>query len=70
MMLLPLTASAYDALVDGIYYNLDADAKTAEVTYKDNYFNSYSGFATIPSSFTYLEMNILILILFLFHKNH
>lgn len=55
MALLPMLASAYDALVDGIYYNLNTNAKTAEVTYKDNYFNSYSGSATIPASFIYLD---------------
>ena len=44
------SASAYDVEVDGIYYYLDEKNKTAEVTYKDYYFNSYSGVIVIPSS--------------------
>ena len=33
MMLLPMVASAYDAFVDGIYYNLNQTDKTASVTF-------------------------------------
>lgn len=33
---LPLTAFAYDVKADGIYYNLDTQEKTAEVTSGDN----------------------------------
>ena len=49
MTLLPLMASAYDAKVDGVYYNLIA-AKQAEVTSGDT---NYTGSVTIPESFTY-----------------
>ena len=35
MLLLPMLASAYDVNIDGIYYNLDVENKTAEVTYGD-----------------------------------
>ena len=43
-------ASAYDAEVNGIYYNLITKAKQAEVTYGDK---QYTGSVTIPESFTY-----------------
>ena len=49
-ILLPMTASAYDALVDGIYYNLNKDAKTAEVTSGDNV---YTGSITLPKTITF-----------------
>lgn len=39
--------------IDGIYYNLDTNAKTAEVTHKENNYHSYSGYVNIPSSITY-----------------
>ena len=51
MTLLPLAAMAYDAEVDGIYYNL-SDTE-AEVTYNTTAYNSYSGNVIIPSSITY-----------------
>ena len=35
-----------------IYYNLDENNKTAEVTYKNEEFNSYSGDIIIPKSIT------------------
>ena len=50
LTLLPLMASAYDAQVDGIYYNLITEAKQAEVTSGDT---KYTGNVTIPESFTY-----------------
>lgn len=43
---------AYNFKVDGIYYN-KLTTNTAEVTYKDSNYNSYSGSITIPSSVTY-----------------
>lgn len=54
-MLLPLIASAYTFEIDGIYYNMKVTGttKTAEVTYRDNNYNSYSGSVTIPTSITY-----------------
>ena len=49
--LLPLLASAYDAQIDGIYYNFSGDEAT--VTYRDYAFNSYSGNVVIPKSVTF-----------------
>ncbi len=53
LMLAPMLASAYDAQIDGVYYNLDADAKTAEVTSGDS---KYTGKVTIPSTVTYNDV--------------
>ena len=50
LALLPLIASAYDAQIDGIYYNLDAGTKQATVTYGSS---KYTGSVNIPSSVTY-----------------
>jgi hypothetical protein len=50
MAMLPLVASAYDAEIDGIYYNFNGGE--AEVTYRDQDYNSYSGTVVIPSSVT------------------
>ena len=52
LMLSTLTASAYDAQVDGIYYNLNADTKKAEVTQRAKG-KRYSGDIVIPASVTY-----------------
>jgi hypothetical protein len=53
--MLPLLASAYDAKIDGIYYNFSGDEAT--VTYKQNtnynYTSDYSGTVIIPESVTY-----------------
>ena len=43
------SASAYDVKIDGIYYNLISEGKTAEVTYGEE---EYSGEVVIPSSIT------------------
>ena len=43
------SASAYDVKIDGIYYNLNSEGKTAEVTFVDK---NYSGEVVIPSSIT------------------
>ena len=48
--LLPLTAGAYDAYIDGIYYNLNKTNKTASVT-NSNY--KYTGRIDIPENITY-----------------
>ena len=50
-----MLASAYDAKIDGIYYNFDSDTKTAEVTNKTGNYNakSYSGSVNIPASVTH-----------------
>ncbi|MBR2185357.1 MAG: leucine-rich repeat protein [Prevotella sp.] len=49
-LLSTLTASAYDAEIDGIYYNLDSGAKEATVTSGDA---QYTGNVSIPSTVTY-----------------
>ena len=43
------SASAYDVEIDGIYYNLISEGKTAEVTYGGE---EYSGEVVIPSYIT------------------
>ena len=51
-----LTASAYDRIVDGIYYNLNSSTNEAEVAFyklSDENANAYQGSVIIPSSFTY-----------------
>ena len=45
------TAFAYDAFIDGIYYNLSGNEAT--VTYRDTEYNSYSGSVTIPRTVEY-----------------
>ena len=55
MAFVPIAMIAYDCVVDGIYYDLDTSAKTAEVTFdyldtEDYYYPCYSGSVTIPSS--------------------
>jgi hypothetical protein len=51
--LLPLMANAYDAEIDGIYYNFSGEEAT--VTYKDinSNYNSYSSAVVIPESVIY-----------------
>lgn len=49
-------ALAYDVEVDGIYYNIVEKAKTAEVTFKDKNYNSYSGDIVLPKTITYNNM--------------
>ena len=46
-------AFAYDIEIDGIYYNLDNENKTAYVTCKNLNYNSYSGSIIIPETITY-----------------
>ena len=36
LMLIPMWVSAYDAKIGGIYYNLNQEKETAEVTYYEN----------------------------------
>ena len=58
--LLPMVASAYDAKIDGIYYNFVSENE-AEVTfgdeddYDDDGYTYYSGVVVIPASVTYDE---------------
>ena len=49
---IPHISFAYHSNVGGIYYNLDANNKTAEVTYKTIDGNTYSGDIIIPSTIT------------------
>ena len=56
--LLPLLASAQTKVeIEGIWYNLDADAKQAEVTYQgdsyESYDDKYSGSIILPATVTY-----------------
>lgn len=51
MALLPFVASAYDAKINGIYYNFSGDE--AEVTYENYLSASYSGIVEIPKFVTY-----------------
>ena len=58
ILLLALLATAvptfaYNFVSNGIYYNINSDGNSVTVTYKDNYYNSYSGTVTIPSTVTY-----------------
>lgn len=50
LTLLPMLASAETVEIDGIWYNLVAKAKEAEVTKNPN---TYSGDVVIPPSVTY-----------------
>ena len=56
LLCLSLSARAHDAEVDGIFYNFDAANKTATVTFKGNYYdsydNEYSGDVVIPETVT------------------
>ena len=49
-----ISSLAYDVQIDGIYYNLNDETKTAEVTYKTYYSSgNYSGIKSIPEKVTY-----------------
>ena len=58
-IILPAVAGAYDAEIDGIYYNFDTTAKTATVTYYssgndyDDNQDAYSGTVNIPPTVDY-----------------
>ena len=51
MILMPTTLLAYDAKIDGIYYNFSGNE--AKVTFGSDSYNSYSGTVVIPESVTY-----------------
>ena len=57
MLLCSLSASADPIEIDGIWYNLVSKVKTAEVTFKgdsyDSYSGEYSGSITIPATVTH-----------------
>lgn len=52
-LMMPVTASAYDFEVDGIYYNKNGTEAT--VTYKELKYLSYRDTVIIPSTVTYLD---------------
>ena len=52
-LLSTLTASAYDAKINGIYYNFNADTKQATITSGDT---KYTGSVTIPATVTYNDV--------------
>ena len=53
--LLPLVANAYDACIDGIYYNFSESQAT--VIYRNYGYKSYSGDVVIPKTVTYNGKN-------------
>ena len=57
LALLPVSASAYDAYMNGFFYNLSGDEASVTYKYYDEenltYDAGYSGNVVIPSSFTY-----------------
>lgn len=57
MAFLPLIVNAYDVEIDGIYYFLNKNAKTAEVAAGDVV---YSGNVIIPEEFTYEGVNYIV----------
>ena len=63
MLLLPMAANAYDAEINGIFYNLDNKNKTAELTYQYEFqtmTDNYPDPVTIPQTVTYngVEYNV------------
>ena len=76
LALLPLLASAYDAKIDGIYYNLDSNKKQAEVTYLTTDYSIkryvYTGTVNIPEfskvALVKILMSILLFIMIFFTK--
>ena len=54
------SALAEKVEVGKIYYNLDENNKTAEVTYKNDEYNSYSGKIIIPNSITVNASNYVV----------
>lgn len=48
-----LSASAYNFVKDGIYYDINTKGTSVTVTYKDTNYNSYSGTVNIPAKVTY-----------------
>ena len=55
LMLLPMVASADAVEIEGIYYNLNNEAKTAEVTSNPN---KYSGSVVIPEKVKGIEYSV------------
>ena len=55
-ILLSMDVWAYDAYIDGIYYNLNTEKKEAEVTYKEMRYSTYNKNVIIPSSVTFSDV--------------
>ena len=57
MSMVGVNAFAHDIVVDGIYYNLNNEKMTAEVTFMGDYYDShvYSGDVAIPESINYSD---------------
>ena len=53
LILMPILSYAYDFEVEGIYYNINPDGETVNVTYREEEESSYSGDVVIPSEVTY-----------------
>lgn len=53
VILTTVSASAYDARIDGIYYNLNSNDKTASVTEGPSTYNNYAGDIVIPCTIWY-----------------
>ena len=53
MAFLPMMANAYDAEINGIYYNLNIHEHTAEVTSSTTFSANYSGDIIIPNKVKY-----------------
>ena len=60
MSMVANVASAYDAKINGIYYNFNKSTKTAAVTYYSSFLyinkSAYSGSVVIPETFTYNDV--------------
>lgn len=60
-LMLSVVLHAHDAEVNGIYYNIDSENKTAQVTFKGNtyqdYEGEYVGSVTIPSIVSYNDQD-------------
>ncbi|MBQ9092833.1 MAG: leucine-rich repeat domain-containing protein [Prevotella sp.] len=48
-LIMAVVVYAYDAAIDGIYYDLNTENKEASVTYSSYDYASYSGIVTIPN---------------------
>lgn len=57
LLLVPMLASAYDIEIDGVYYNLDKETKTAEVTSGNGW---YDGPLVIPNTITYQDVDYIV----------
>ena len=53
MMLLPIVASAYDAEINGVFYEFDTNTREATVTFGDV---KCTGSVTIPETVTYNDL--------------